>query len=45
VLFEADVEVDAISPDVDVALAFERASAPLLLLLDPGLLEPDHRRR
>jgi hypothetical protein len=37
--------VDAVGPNVDVALVLERAAAPLLLLLDPGLLEPNDGRR
>ena len=36
--------MDAVRPDVDVALVLERALTPLLLLLHPGLLEPNDRR-
>jgi len=45
-LFPADVEVNPIDTDVDVILAYETASTPILMLLLPGLLEPyDGRRR
>jgi site-specific DNA recombinase len=43
---QADVEVDAVGPDVDVMLARQRPLAPGLMVLLPGGLQPgDGRRR
>jgi len=38
-VFQADIEVNAIDPDVDVALAGQRPLGPLAMLLFPGGLE------
>jgi hypothetical protein len=44
--FPADVEVHAVGPDVDVALAGQRPLTPGVVVLLPGGLEPgDGRRR
>ncbi len=40
-VFQPHVDVDAVGPDVDVLLAREIATAPLLVLLAPLLLQPD----
>jgi len=39
-VFQADVEVDPIGPQVDVLAVAEVSFAPGLMLLDPGLREP-----
>src|SRR3954453_14796647 len=43
-VLEARLDVDAIGPEVDVALGGEIALAPAGMLLRPGLLEPSHGR-
>jgi len=40
ILFQADVQVDAIGPDVDVFFARQVALGPSGLLVLPGLGEP-----
>jgi hypothetical protein len=43
-ILEPSLNVDAVDPEVDVALAREIALAPARVLLQPGLLEPGDRR-
>jgi hypothetical protein len=40
ILFQADVEMDAVGPDVDVVLAGQRPLAPGVVFLLPDGLEP-----
>ena len=44
IFFQADVEVHAVGPDVDVLLALQRSLAPLLVFFFPDCLEPGDRR-
>src|SRR5882672_2132077 len=43
--FETNVEMDAVGPEVNVALVLERPLAPLLIVFLPSLLEPHDRGR
>jgi site-specific DNA recombinase len=45
VLLQADVEMHAVGPDVDVPLALERSLAPGVVFALPGRLEPGDRGR